>query len=709
MLPVLIWPHYGLFSDAKQLLEFPRRVLVDFPDSLELFRPLEDGRWNPLFHGLSTLVYALVPDSAMAFYVMQWVLFVTVCLCIAQVIKRVTANSALALLGIALFCTSSSIFENFYTLDKVEPRVVFFTALFITSFLPTLIFHDHQHFLSKKWFYIVVQIISGIGIVFSKETGVFLAAALCLTWSASLFNTSLSPVLNRIVLRTALIQLVIVVVYLGLFKLLSPPMSYRYVSYDVSVTLILDNITYYLRTSPELAIGLLFASYWCLTLVFPKLSRSDRSGVERLILSFLSLALFIYFSGICLWRWPLDYYLLPAHLLIALLIPLSFWVWSPAINKINKKLLRGLVAGAGVIWLIYFAYRIFFGISIFYFDAVKDDLAHFMSRISLIGKRVVLPFTHPQSAEVGERLKFFINSEHPLKNKIDLYNFWEPPFLNRQNLQRFDSSAAWVPNKDQLLDIAEKPEKFVIWSLGYKNEGWKNEYLKAGDVILVPVGSKLLNKVNARGVSMHAKSPSDFLKTTPLELETIGQVRRNFASLWLGWELFEVKSINVADDYGGYSKQILKVLNDKSEILPTKSTEALFNNNELPVAGVLLGSGWYGLEHHNHKYFRWAGNQSEIVLTRLPNGNCSISMRLEPLLDAQSKPLSLNWSLGLNKGVAVLTSGESVQFNFDSSGASLQILKLYAEGGMEVPPVNDPRLLKMRVFNIDEPSCSKTN
>jgi len=709
MLPVLIWPHYGLFSDAGQLIELPRQVLAGFPDTLKLLKPIENGRWNPLFHGLSIAIFALVPDSAMAFYVLQWVLFVAVCLSIVWVISRVTANKSLALFGLALFCTASSIFESFYTLDKVEPRVVFFTALFIASFLPTLSFHNHQHRQAKNWFYIVVQIISGIGIVFSKETGVFLAAALCLMWVSLSCSKSLNSELRRIVLRTALIQLAIVIIYVGLFKLLSPPMSYRYVSYDVSLTLILENITYYLRTSPELALGLVFASYWCLALVFPELSRSDRSGVERLMLSFLSLALFIYFFGICLWRWPLDYYLLPAHLLTAMLIPITLWAWSPVINKVNKKLLRVLVAGAGVVWLVYFAYRIFFGITIFYFDAVKDDLVHFMSSPSLIGKRVVLPFTHPQSFEVGERLKFFIDREHVLNNKIELYNFWEPPFLNRQNLHRFDNSAGMVPDKEQLDEIAKNPEKFVVWNFGYHKEGWWSEYLKAGDVILVPVGSKVLNKVNARGVSMHAKSPSDFLDSTPLELENIGQVRRHFASLWLGWELFEVKSIDVASNSGGYSKHILKVLNTKSDILPAKSTEALFDKNELPENSVFLGSGWFGVEHHQHRHFRWAGNQSEIVLGRLPEGHCSLSMRLEPLLDAQSKPLRLNWSLGLNNGSSILTTEQSVQFNFDSSGKSLQILKLYAEGGMERSPVNDPRLLKMRVFNIDAPSCSKTN
>lgn len=713
MLPVLIWPHYGLFSDAGQIVDFPRKVLAGLPQTLELLRPLEDGRWNPMFHGLSIAIYAIAPYSARAFYVAQWGMFFVTCLSIVWVINRVTANRLFAFLGLILFCTASSIFESFYTLDKVEPRVVFFAALFVASFLPTVSFHKHQHLQVNKWFY-VAQIISGIGIVFSKETGVFLAFALLLLCTSLFFNKSLNSSFGKVILRTALIQITIVIVYLILFRLLSPPMNYRYVSYDVSLTLIFENIVYYLRTSPELAVGLVCAGYWCLAFVFPKSYKFVNCKEDPLILPFLSFALFIYFSGICLWRWPLDYYLLPAHLLVALLIPLSLWVWAPFINKINRNILPMFVVFAGIVWVIYFVYRIFFGIAIFYFDAIKDDLAQFMSNRNLIEKRVVLPFTHPESAEVGERLEFFINAVRPLNNKIDLYNFWEPPFLNRHYLQRFDTSAGMIPNKGQLNELAKNPEKFVIWNLNNinffeKGSSWRNEYLETGDLILVPVGSKILDKIHARGISMHAKSPSEFLKSTPIEIESIGQVRRNLASLWLGWELFEVKSFEIAEDSSGYSKHILKVLNDKTEILPTKSTDALFNNNELQEEGVLLGKGWYEPEYQNSRFFRWTGTQSEIVLTRLPEGRCSVSLHLEPLLDAQSKPLRLNWSLGLNEGSHVLTSEKSLQFDFESSGESVQILKLYAGGGMQITPVNDPRLLKMRVFNIEEPRCSKFN
>lgn len=74
MIPVLCWPHYGLFSDAGQLIEYPQRFLAGFPESLKLLAPLEDGRWNPAFHGLSIAIYALAPDSPLAFYLMQTLL-----------------------------------------------------------------------------------------------------------------------------------------------------------------------------------------------------------------------------------------------------------------------------------------------------------------------------------------------------------------------------------------------------------------------------------------------------------------------------------------------------------------------------------------------------------------------------------------------------------------------------------------------------------
>ena len=356
-----------------------------------------------------------------------------------------------------------------------------------------------------------MQIICGVGLVFSKETGVFLAAALFITYLGPWLNKSGSAEFRRFLCHTFIIQLVVVVVYLALFKILAPPMNYRYISYDFTLALILKNITYYLLSSPEVAVGLIFSCYWALHTALKLPKKSENNNTLLTFLSFLSFSLIIYFSGICLWRWPLDYYLLPAHLMCAFLIPLTVWVMLPNIKPICKPLISILLGCIALIWLIYFIYRVIVGITIFQFDAVKDNLAHSLSNPDYIGRRIVIPLTHPDNTEVGERLEYFINNLRSAGDAVNLYNFWEPPFLNRQNISRFDNSAGLPPSKDELRRVAKNPENFVIWKFG-ENEhamldivaqvdglsgpstiienknNWQSSYLNDGDLIIAPIG-----------------------------------------------------------------------------------------------------------------------------------------------------------------------------------------------------------------------------
>ena len=132
MLPVLIWPHFGLFSDADQIITFPKIFFGNFAEGLpRLLHPADDGRWNPLFHGLTLFIYALSPGSSRIFYLAQWLMFVLTCISLGWIVRRITDGQGWAILGIALFCTASSVFESFYTLDKIEPRITFFAAVIL--------------------------------------------------------------------------------------------------------------------------------------------------------------------------------------------------------------------------------------------------------------------------------------------------------------------------------------------------------------------------------------------------------------------------------------------------------------------------------------------------------------------------------------------------------------------------------------------------
>lgn len=333
MLPVLLWPHFGLFSDAGQILSFPQEVIANFPQSLALLRPLEDGRWNPLFHGLTISIYYFAGSSARAFFTVQWMMLAFSSMSIAWIIATITRSKKLGLLGSILFCTASSIFENFYTLDKVEPRITFFTALAVTLLVARYytLKQKRQATETKEgavWFF-TIQFLLGMLIVFSKETGGYLAAAssvciLMFHWNKPFRNNLCNPA-RGVVWPFAVAHVTAAILFITLFKVLSVHMTYRYVSYPITAKLVLQNTLYYMISSPELALALAFAVYWGLKTLIPKLPGAQDSlkPAENFLLVFFSLALLAYFAGIVLWRWALDYYLLPAHYMAALVLPLT--------------------------------------------------------------------------------------------------------------------------------------------------------------------------------------------------------------------------------------------------------------------------------------------------------------------------------------------------------------------------------------------------
>lgn len=729
MSPVLLWPHYGLFSDAGQAITFPRLMLDEFPRSLLLLRPMEDGRWNPLFHGLTVLIYAINPDSARAFYVAQWAMFVASSLSVAWILARLTGSKWYALLGCTLFCTASSISENFYTLDKVEPRVTLFSALIITSLVARFIAAPIQISKNFSWQFVIVQSVLGVWLVFSKETGVYLAAAVGCTWLACLFNSQWEKPTRKLFRETFLIQGAVMLVFMALFKALSMSMTYRYVTYDVTLSMVTTNVSYYLKTSPELALGLLCAVYWCLSAVWKSMPCHQRSVQPLLV--FLSICELSYFAGISLWRWPLDYYLLPAHYLAALLVPLTIWALLMRHAGWSRLVLRATAWLGAALWCGFLGFRLFVGFAIYAQDALKDDLALYLSSSDLHLQRMVLPLAHPDNAEVGERLKFFINRNLPEGRTIDLFNFWEPAFVNRQNLQRFNSGAGIAPQPSQLAEVAQHPERYVMWQFGANAETdlksvkhsmgletapdwrpdmpWRADYLRQGNLIVVPAGSHLFQNMRSRGLSMYSTTVQDFLRKTPLQLTYLGGVHRSLHFASMSWNIFRVENILTnTEETQGYSLSNLLMLNAEIDITPIASTEALFGQHRYAEKSVLLGKGWYGVEQEGGSRFRWMGANGDVVLAKIPVGACSLFMDVEPLLAPESEVFSLNLVIGTDKTEFQLMGRNTVKFNFTSSGEKLQIINVYTRGGFKTPPKSDPRLLKIRAFSVKLLQCEGT-
>lgn len=597
-------------------------------------------------------------------------------------------------------------------MDKVEPRITAFFALVSCFFLIGV-----NPSRGNKWLVpglIGLQFFWGAMLLFSKETGLFLAAGLFATWAcAAIFWPKDGS--RDYLLKACIAQLLVVGVYFLLFKLLAPPMSYRYVSYSVSLGLIFNNAIYYFKSSPELALGVLSACYWSLRAIMPRLPGPE--GAFRIALTFLSFSLLAYVAGIFIWRWPLDYYLLPAHFMVAALIPLTAWCIWPFLfsSHTAKKIVGSLLI---LTWLAFFGYRLVLGGSIYAFDSLKDDLAVYLSEPSFEQKRIVLPFDSPQSAEIGERLEFFIDSKRNLADEVLIYNFWEPPVVDKKNLSRFSTSAGISPSQHMLLRLASDPEyhkKVSIWRLGGKESAyfsedisqgdiWAHDYLNAGDLILVQTGSSWYARLQTRGLNMHAKSPEEFMRRAPVALRHIGGVHRDLGPLWLGWDVFEVKQSPVSPIVAGYDAFQLRTLNEyEIDITGSAGRRRLFDTLSIPASAVLLGKGWHSLEAQRDEVFRWMGRQADILVGKSNGELCSVSLDVEPLIAGQ-EPFLLYISSGNAKTSYSLTSRQRIQFDYRSTREALELITLTVDGGVERVP-GDPRTLKLRAFEISTPNC----
>ncbi|MBD8554665.1 hypothetical protein IFT84_09015 [Rhizobium sp. CFBP 8762] len=552
MMPVLMHPHYGLFSDAQQLIVVPRTVLSGMPGWLTPLLPLSDGRWNPLFHGLSVLIYAIVPESPFPFYVAQLVMLWVTVLILSHTVYKLNHKYAYAILAIVLYCLSSSFFENYYTLDKVEPRIVVFSAmLFLFIYKKAEEIERSVHLERPRRAYFLIFFLTCCAI-FSKETGVFLVGAsgavLVLTYVSGPLK-----IFRRFTLKTFLVQLIALILFSSLFKLLAESNNSNYTSYSLNAYMIARNVAFYMRSSPELIVSCIVSlaiARWIFKKQFPRISKANLYSLMCLVCAFLA-----YMAGISLWRWPLEYYLLPAQYfniaILCCVLPLAL-TYAKQFHRISRY---ALVICLVTISTGYVAFRLAGGVAIFAFDEVKDTLAKELSKPEYRERRFIVPFDNPGSSEIAQRLEYFINAARKQEDATSLFNFWELPSDNRKNLNRFDGSIWWpLPTADQLASVSKIDEDVVIWSFRPYTQllnstvgtpaqephaSWDFSTLRPGDLVLLPTGLKYYEFFKARGLSMHGRTLQGLIYETKLNLTKIDEVRSGIG-LSMNWDIVEV-------------------------------------------------------------------------------------------------------------------------------------------------------------------------
>jgi hypothetical protein len=680
--PIIVFPHWGLFSDAGQILTFPKEVIESFPESLNEIRPLADGRWNPMFHLITIGIYFIFGENPQAFYITQWTMLAIVSLLIFYLTKSLSSSRLASYGAVILLLFNGTIFENFFTLDKIEPRVGLFAAssFILMSYFLKIKSASNLNFLALAAIFIIHFFLSILSI-FSKETGIFLLPVGLILFILAFMQKKKSKVIIMNITIFFLAHVLALVLFKVLFDSLDSNQIERqlriyndnqYIAYKISPSLIKWNFNYYLTHVTEAIIGSLVFVGWSLILLFKK--RLRHLSQNDFILLGTGTAGSIYFFGLLLWRWPSSYFLYPSVIFYSIFLSSHAYFLFKTKSKsysIIKKFLLMLILIIVVLYSL--PGRIYNGLAIYSLDETKDIFAGSLCDKSGKDQKIVLAQFHPDSAELGERLEFFIDKKCEYKN-IDIFNMIEGPFTNRNDFDRYRGGAGLSPSKNQMKKANDKRASYIMWSFGpfngnpgakYRNEVWFFAPLKKGDWIAVPVGNARNRFVPARGVQLYSQPSKDYLNGyfSGIELKKIDDSKLSLRlnkTFFMGWEIYEVIKIN-----------------------------------RTPA----IGENWFPLEAFTGETFRWVNNDASFTIDK--SDKCAkLIVDLEPGPGIKGDTLNLN-----------ISDNETTIKNFKISKRkkiSLILPSTITPASYKLHVINggrsiqsDPRILNFRVFKIE--------
>jgi hypothetical protein len=631
--PILISPHFGLFSDYGQILGWPARNIHTIRDFWTAFHPLSDGRWTPMFHILTFGLYTLIGPSAFGFYFVQGITLL-LSLLIVYLLARWLAhgNRAAGWAASLLILLSAPMAENYFTLDKVEPRIVFFSLLSFGYFAWRVSRARENPAISlpRAGLVFAVELLMAVLIVFSKETGAFMSGVAFL----ALVAASLQKDRDRRIVKEAALFFAsfaaALALYFWLSSALMPELSRtlreqnagvgRYLNYGITAGLVLENLRGYAFWMRDTAVCAISFCAW----IVAGLWNVRRNWDDRDMFLFLAGAGgCLYFGGMLFWRWMLLYYMLPAVVFLAIAI-------AAIVFDVRVRTPSRIAWSVAILLLIVFPTAVRLpgrwrtGWTILAQDRSKDALVRAMERQAASHSKFVVAMFDVQSAEIGNSLERYLDLDG-YRGKTFVYNLVEGPWVNFANKHRYDGSAAEPPTEEEIVAARDLHSPFVIWRYEPRREIhriWWMEPLAPGDLLVLPVGSSSNAQVKARGIPTFSNSRDYFLNsrfpgvhTTLLEE---ARVPVPLSHDFLGWDLLEVTEIDpAAVNLAGLDHELTGL-----------------DPGSLDPAQTYLGSGWSHIDFTSAEKkpgepFRWGLNDAQMILPRTSTP-ASVILDLEP-------------------------------------------------------------------------------
>ncbi|HEY9681639.1 MAG TPA: hypothetical protein V6C86_08660 [Oculatellaceae cyanobacterium] len=573
MMPVLLRPHWGMFSDPGQIVDTCHTLFSHKTTFAELVG-VACGDFRPVFHLANFAVWAICPDNPLPYFLLKWACFaLTVDLTFQNAFLLSDSRKAAFISAIVWFLAYPT-YEVIYTLDKGEIYLGMLFAIVIAAHLQSLRAARQGVFTTRNLFFGAIVLIGCLTLTFTKLPG-----NLVLAYSSlPLVVTILTPLCTserRAFSLKALFReptqkwrlyffgtCVLASISFVCFYIAGEGYKHPYGETSLSLSYLWSQLIAYVQGIPEF-FACVSLTGGCFAASRNRLVSDDNwqtfEAVMLLLVSFVgALALLSWKSQIAYSYYPLYSFLLPA--------------FACAISSGESRFRFFPAVIATTFLALLLPARFVDAQQQFQMDSLFLNLSKTIASKSLpFINSVIVPMNHQASAELGEELEFmtysFAGKQPPpydaVFRGVAAQKSTAPPRISNVLL---NSSG------DSHEDLHQLPEPFFFasnfvetpgfYKLSYireKKQHWLVENVLHDDVILIPYGDLRLSKIPYRGLSLFIKPESAKLQSYPsLELEPMFRVEKSVHDLFgrvqkIGWLGMQVTndckySLNLTDN-----------------------------------------------------------------------------------------------------------------------------------------------------------------
>jgi hypothetical protein len=591
MSPVLMHPHWGMFSDPNQIVE---SCTVIFARGFD-WKLWQQNMWvdfRPGFHLLDLLTWSISPHNPAGFYILRF-------FCFAGTLSLTYLNcTVLKASRVVSFCCSLFWFlayptyEVIYTLDKGEIYLGLLFALFVYGNIAAVrAISENSMTAMKASGYGFLLLFAAVCAIFTKQTGLLILGYSLVIFAVTAmfemirianlsktedrnsgdFASTVGKLLKSNTLKWAALVASISMVAAAAFRIMFVSfggLNFRYGEVVFTPTFLSNQLLVYIQSVPEFFLLYLMSGFLVLIILF-KIStdrlQPDFSATQAVSL-FITLLAGVF--ALCAWKSQVGYIWYP---MFSLLLPLVAFSFNHLFGL--SRMVPAIVFVCACVLLL--PERISDAETQYNMDVVFN---RFIARLSQLPQELgrntsaVVKLKEQTSAELGEEIECAVREVNRLREvnaRADNSVISNEPFnLNTYNIIRATSGNLAI-DKTTLSEDVTYPadykrapgfDKFMY--LPDQIPHWVARKIESGDIILIPYGNVAVKTAPYRGILCFAK-PENALPESLLQLnlKPIMRISKSFsrfggAKTEIGWLAFRVDasptlSVPLAD-YGWF-------------------------------------------------------------------------------------------------------------------------------------------------------------